>query len=153
MFGKTFYRIKSLLMFPLKYSFECIPLSPNDDRSICAMTWKIVRFSGNRSSRRVPFYIFGPEDDTVLSPGYRLLCAVFIFRSVSSQHSHHPKGTGTGLSPSFHAGDGAKDYKLYCILFSVFYSSVLAFCFSHFYMTAKSGYLRHFEPKVARCKF
>lgn len=123
--------------------------SPSDDRSICAMTWKIQRFSFK--IRKVidllgvspPIFSNQRWYSSQLSQLLVAISSFFIFPEHLARADismHIPSGMGRIINFIAYSS-------------CVFYSSVLAFCFSHFYTTASRGYLRHFEPKVARCKF
>lgn len=121
--------------------------SPSDDRSICAMTWKIQRFSFKIRKvidlLGVSPPIFSNQRWYSSQLSQLLVATFFIFPEHLAR-----------ADISMHIPCGM-DRIINFIAYSscVFYSSVLAFCFSHFYTTASRGYLRHFEPKVARCKF
>lgn len=121
--------------------------SPSDDRSICAMTWKIQRFSFKIRKvidlLGVSPPIFSNQRWYSSQLSQLLVATFFIFPEHLARADismHIPCGMGRIINFIAYSS-------------CVFYSSIFAFCFSHFYTTASRGYLRHFEPKVARCKF
>lgn len=128
-------------------------------------------FSGNRSSWLVPS-VSVPEDDTVLSPGYRFRSPIQISFGFNPENSHTPLplrlcasapcpvAQFIGNKPHlWHRGEIVNFIAYSSASHSsdrplcLFYSSDLAFVFPTFILLPAGGYLRHFEPKVARCKF